>query len=132
MIPQQLFLQLEDELNTVQQNIKEAIQKASTFDREIYIDEVFVGPEISDTPGWREKAKIWLSGDGVSNQGRVRSDNIAHQTKDGLLFRSQPGINLYTVLKALGISSTPLPVFIRGVKPIGVLNQTSSLSKTAS
>jgi len=33
---------------------------------------------------------------------------------DGLLFRSQPEINLYRAFKALGITFAPLPVFIRG------------------
>ena len=33
---------------------------------------------------------------------------------DGLLFRSQPEINLYREFKALGITFAPLPVFIRG------------------
>jgi hypothetical protein len=33
---------------------------------------------------------------------------------DGLLFRSQPEINLYKALKARGITFAPLPVFIRG------------------
>ncbi len=113
-VPQQLFLEIESELDLVQKGITEAIQKASACDKTIYIGAVFIISELENSPAWRDKAKAWLSGEGVSNQGRVRSDNLAHRTKDGLLFRSQPEINLYTALKALGISFAPLPVFIRG------------------
>lgn len=56
----------------------------------------------------------WLRGEGITNQGRVRSDNIAARAFDGLLFRSQPEINLYGALKAAGVSFAPLPVFVRG------------------
>jgi hypothetical protein len=63
---------------------------------------------------WRAQALAWLRGEGINNQGRVRSDNIATRTVDGLLFRSQPEIRLYQALKALGVSFAPLPVFVRG------------------
>jgi len=65
-------------------------------------------------PNWRDKAKRWAEGEGVTNQGRARSDNIAPMTDDGLLFRSHPEIMLYRAFKALGIAVAPLPVFIRG------------------
>jgi hypothetical protein len=71
-------------------------------------------PELADDPDWREKAKTWVTGQGVNNQGRVRSDNLAPRMVDGLLFRSQPEINLYRALKAAGVSFAPLPVFVRG------------------
>ena len=56
----------------------------------------------------------WVGGKGVTNQGRVRSTNIAHREHDGLLFRSDPEINLYEALKKLGVAFAPLPVFLRG------------------
>lgn len=65
---------------------------------------------------WRELAIAWLRGEGTTNQGRVRSDNIATRECDGLLFRSQPEINLYRALKSAGVSFAPLPVFVRGGK----------------
>ncbi len=65
---------------------------------------------------WRDQAKAWSAGKGITNQGRVRSDNIAPKTCDGLLFRSEPEINLYKALKTLGVSFAPLPVFVRGGK----------------
>lgn len=77
---------------------------------------VHILPILSSDEGWREKAHIWLTGKGVTNQGRVRSDNIAPRSCDGLLFRSEPEIYLYKALKAEGVSFAPLPVFIRGGK----------------
>lgn len=50
----------------------------------------------------------------INNQGRVRSDNPAAIECDGLHFRSQPEINLYKALKALGLVFAPLPVFLKG------------------
>jgi hypothetical protein len=65
-------------------------------------------------PEWRDKARDWVHGEGVTNQGRVRSDNLASREFDGLLFRSEPEILFYKALKATGIPFAPLPVFIRG------------------
>lgn len=63
---------------------------------------------------WRESAKRWAEGKGITNQGRVRSTNIAPYEHDGLLFRSRAEINLYVAFKGLGVTLAPLPVFIRG------------------
>lgn len=71
-------------------------------------------PQVSADKDWRDKAKSWLAGEGVTNQGRVRSNNIPSKSADGLLFRSEPEIFLYKALKSLGISFAPLPVFVRG------------------
>lgn len=67
-------------------------------------------------PDWRADATAWATGSGVSNQGRVRSTNIAPFEHDGLLFRSRPEILLYQALKAVGVTLAPLPVFVRGGK----------------
>ena len=67
-----------------------------------------------DTREWRKRSEGWLSGEGINNQGRVRSDNIASRAHDGLLFRSQPEIHVYGALKASGVCFAPLPVFLRG------------------
>jgi hypothetical protein len=63
---------------------------------------------------WRDAANRWLSGEGINNQARVRSNNIASLECDGLLFRSEPEINLYRALKGAGVTFAPLPVFLRG------------------
>lgn len=64
--------------------------------------------------GWREHDERWLKGENVSNQGRVRSDNVATREEDGLLFRSDAEVTLYRALKRRGVTFAPLPVFIRG------------------
>lgn len=75
---------------------------------------VIISPAIVEDPQWREKAAAWLSGSKITNQGRVRSDNVAPLSVDGLIFRSQPEIHLYRAFKSIGVSFAPLPVFIRG------------------
>lgn len=81
-------------------------------------NDTFQGVRISPTgrpsAGWREEAAAWISGVGVTNQGRVRSDNIATREVDGLLFRSDAEVNLYRALKRRGVTFAPLPVFLRG------------------
>lgn len=69
---------------------------------------------VRSSPTIREEALHWLNGEGVNNQGRVRSTNIAARQEDGLLFRSQPEIHLYRALKHRGVTMAPLPVFLRG------------------
>ena len=109
--------QLEDEE-------REAICKAVSAAAEPILDcgenDTFQGVQIRphepSPEGWRSEAAAWVRGDGLTNQGRVRSDNIAAREYDGLLFRSQAEINLYLALKAKGLTFAPLPVFIRGGK----------------
>ncbi|MBX3082151.1 MAG: hypothetical protein KF716_11005 [Anaerolineae bacterium] len=79
-----------------------------------WMSKVVITPAMVSDEGWREKAKNWLAGSNVTNQGRVRSDNIASRSVEGLLFRSQAEINLFRALKMLGVSFAPLPVFVRG------------------
>lgn len=71
-------------------------------------------PRVVPAPSWRNEALRWLRGEGITNQGRVRSDNIATRTHDGLLFRSTQEIELYKALKKRGVVFAPLPVFLRG------------------
>jgi very-short-patch-repair endonuclease len=54
-----------------------------------------------------------VKGEGVTNQGRVRSDNIASKQHQGLLFRSQAEITLFMALTRAKLAVAPLPVFIR-------------------
>jgi hypothetical protein len=71
-------------------------------------------PRVVSAPAWRAEALRWLRGEGITNQGRVRSDNIATRPHDGLLFRSNQEIELYRALKKRGVVFAPLPVFLRG------------------
>ncbi len=63
--------------------------------------------------GWREEAIRFIKGEGVTNQGRVRSDNIAAKQHCGLLFRSKAEITLFEALTRAKLAVAPLPVFVR-------------------
>lgn len=63
---------------------------------------------------WRSDAAAFISGAGITNQGRVRSENIASLEHDGLLFRSLAEICFYKAAKKRGLVFAPLPVFLRG------------------
>lgn len=62
---------------------------------------------------WRAEMARILSGETVSNQGRVRSTNIATIQEDGLLFRSEPEVMFYRAAKKAGLVFAPLPVFLQ-------------------
>lgn len=63
--------------------------------------------------GWRDEALRFIKGEGVTNQGRVRSDNIASKQHRGLLFRSKAEITLFEALTRAKLAVSPLPVFVR-------------------
>ena len=113
-VPQSLYNQVADRRETVEKSFKDESAQLMRRYPGIWLGEFIIMPEMADDPDWRNKARRWLSGETVSNQGRVRSDNVAPYEVDGLLFRSQPEINLYRALKDRSISFAPLPVFIRG------------------
>ncbi|MFB5269112.1 hypothetical protein ACE41H_20315 [Paenibacillus enshidis] len=108
-----LYAQIENEIETIQQSISNKLNKAVAVEGHYYRN-VEIAAKLSEDPHWREKAKSWLAGSHINNQGRVRSDNIASRISDGLLFRSLPEIHFYKALKSLGISFAPLPVFVKG------------------
>ncbi|SEN37240.1 hypothetical protein SAMN05444354_1462 [Stigmatella aurantiaca] len=62
---------------------------------------------------WQQAARGILRGQGISNQGRVRSDNPAMLEHDGLFFRSRPEVNFYEACKEASLVCAPLPVFLR-------------------
>ena len=109
-------LELYVQLTEIKEDCEKAISERASrlFGAGEYLKAVCIEPKPSEDPQWREKARAWLAGSGVNNQGRVRSDNIASKSCDGLLFRSEPEIHLYRALKSLGVSFAPLAVFIRG------------------
>jgi hypothetical protein len=117
-IPVHLYFQLGDEREVIEKSMLEKAQMVLRASLDEVLLEVLITPLANEieAENWRDKAKAWLRGENVSNQGRVRSDNVAPKEVDGLLFRSQPEINLYMALKSLGVSFAPLPVFIKGGK----------------
>jgi hypothetical protein len=75
---------------------------------------VVIAPKVSEAKGgWREDAIRFIKGEGITNQGRVRSDNIASKQHKGLLFRSMSEITLFEALTRAGLAVAPLPVFVR-------------------
>jgi hypothetical protein len=117
-IPVRTFSQLPDtEREAISTRIKTAMNRVLHSQDAHSIGDVRLVVEIPRAePNWREKAERWATGDGTTNQGRARSDNLAPLEHDGLLFRSRPEINLYLAFKNLGVAVAPLPVFIRGGK----------------
>lgn len=113
-VPLNLYPQLQEGLGLMQQVICDKAQVFLERFQNDSLSEVKIVPAVVEDEQWREKAENWLTGSKVSNQGRVRSDNVAPLTIDGLLFRSQPEIQLYRALKSIGVSFAPLAVFVRG------------------
>lgn len=112
-VPLNLYPQLQEGQGLVEQGICDKIQVFLQGFPNDRLTDVKIVPAVVDDAQWRDKAAAWLAGK-VNNQGRVRSNNVAPRSEDGLLFRSQPEIYLYRALKAAGVSFAPLPVFIRG------------------
>jgi hypothetical protein len=113
-VPQMLYAQLEPEIEAIEASILEQGCSILRAYRHDHLQRVAIIAEFTAKEGWQGDARAWLAGSGVTNQGRVRSNNVAAREADGLLFRSQPEINLYRALKATGVSFAPLPVFVRG------------------
>jgi len=113
-VPQSLYDQIASDLDGIEQSFRDrASAIVRLYERE-WVSRFVISTELVVDPQWREKASSWVSGHGVTNQGRARSSNIAPRMVDGLLFRSIPEINLYRALKSAGVSFAPLPVFVRG------------------
>lgn len=113
-IPHRIYLEIKSELDNISQKIHEKLQSFMHLYKDTWIGDIFISPQLIDLPDWQQKAIDWLSGSGVTNQGRVRSNNIASREVDGLLFRSMPEIHLYSALKSKGVAFAPLAVFIKG------------------
>lgn len=75
---------------------------------------VTIAPRVGEaSENWRDEALRYVKGEGVTNQGRVRSDNIASQEHQGLLFRSKAEVTLFIALTRAKLPVAPLPVFVR-------------------
>ncbi|MEX1041320.1 MAG: hypothetical protein WDZ51_11845 [Pirellulaceae bacterium] len=113
-VPLKLYAQIESRVSEIETRITERLDRFNDRSARDQLSSVKLRPAVLDDPEWRSRAQAWLSGLGVNNQGRVRSDNVAPLSADGLLFRSKQEINLYRALKSRGVSFAPLPVFVRG------------------
>jgi hypothetical protein len=113
-VPQAVFNSVVNRIYALEKELLSQAEVLMRGDPGVVLENFVIYPQTVGDPDWRAKAKAWLRGQGVTNQGRVRSDNIAPYEKDGLLFRSKPEMNLYEALKTRGITFAPLPVFLRG------------------
>jgi very-short-patch-repair endonuclease len=114
-LPVQLFYAMtDDDREVTQESIREV---ASSFFNSTPLDHlgsVVLAPKIEQAnDGWRDEALRFVKGEGVTNQGRVRSDNIASKQHLGLLFRSKAEITLFEALTRAKLAVAPLPVFVR-------------------
>lgn len=113
-LPQPIYLEISAELELISNVIKEKLGIFMHHYDHTWIGKIAISPKLIESGSWQEDAKNWLSGEGITNQGRVRSNNIANRQCDGLLFRSAPEINIYKALKSKGVAFAPLPVFLKG------------------
>jgi hypothetical protein len=113
-VPPQAFGQLFHIRDDIQESILTMLKPIIAAYPGYMASAVAIVPADEAPSDWRKQTLAWLRGEGVTNQGRVRSDNIAARQYDGLLFRSDEEINLYRAFKAAGVSFAPLPVFVRG------------------
>jgi len=114
-LPVPLFYALtEDERKATQSAIAAAVSPLFSSHASDSLDEVAITPLVAPAKeGWRDEAVKFIKGEGVTNQGRVRSDNIASKQHQGLLFRSKAEITLFQALTRAKLAVAPLPVFVR-------------------
>jgi hypothetical protein len=112
-IPVEVYYALED-VDTIKTDIDAALSVVmkAISDRDFLT--CWIQTRLEDDPDWRIKGRQFLSGEGINNQGRVRSENIAAREHDGLLFRSRPEVYFYNALKSAGVPFAPLAVVVKG------------------
>ena len=113
-VPALFYAQIFDICETLEESIKASGRDFFKAIPNHFLEAVNIVPAVDVSEDWREKAKAWAAGKGLTNQGRVRSDNVAARVCDGLLFRSEAEIQFYRALKSTGVTFAPLPVFLRG------------------
>jgi len=114
-LPVPLFYAMTDtERNATEESIKEVASSFFNSKPGDHFASVTLTPRLEQAnTGWREDALRFVKGEGVTNQGRVRSDNIASKHHRGLLFRSKAEITLFEALTRAQLAVAPLPVFVR-------------------
>lgn len=114
-LPVQIFYALtEDERKLTEEAIQDVASSFFASTANDVLEAVTLGPQVLPAKdGWREDALRFIRGEGVTNQGRVRSDNIASKQHRGLLFRSKAEITLFDAMTRAQLAVSPLPVFVR-------------------
>ncbi|WP_299489164.1 hypothetical protein [Acaryochloris sp. IP29b_bin.137] len=114
-VPQRIYVEVNADLGSISQDIEEKLTTFLNRYGQIWV-KIEISPQLIESKNWQYVARNWIAGEGITNQGRVRSNNIASRQCDGLLFRSGPEINIYKALKSKGVAFAPLPVFLKGGK----------------
>lgn len=114
-LPAQLFYAMDDdERKATQEAIVDVVGPFFAATPGDGLEGVVITPQVAQAKdGWRDDAVRFIKGEGVTNQGRVRSDNIASRQHQGLLFRSKAEVTLFTALCRAKLAVAPLPVFVR-------------------
>lgn len=114
-LPVHLFYAIsEDDRKVTEVSIADVIAPFFSIMPQDALESVVITPQVTEAvEGWREEAMRFVKGEGVTNQGRVRSDNIASKQHQGLLFRSKAEITLFAALTRAKLAVAPLPVFVR-------------------
>jgi len=115
-LPHHIYLEILPEEEDISKSILKKTRSLLHSYPNTWLGSINISAQLVEADNWQENAKDWLSGKGINNQGRVRSNNIANRECDGLLFRSNPEICFYKALKARGVAFAPLPVFVKGGK----------------
>lgn len=112
-IPAEVYFELdgkEERENEINNALRLAMEGIASPD----VVAVKIVTALDSDPDWRSKVRQHISGEGITNQGRVRSGNIAAREHDGLLFRSKPEVEFYNALKRTGVAFAPLSVVMHG------------------
>ena len=114
-LPVQLFYAMsDDERTATEEAILDVARPFFVSAPSNSLGSVTIAPQVTPAvQGWREEAVRFVKGEGVTNQGRVRSDNIASRQHRGLLFRSKAEITLFEAMTRAQLAVSPLPVFVR-------------------
>ncbi len=130
LLPPPLYLRLAGDearrdpdapLTQLADDITSAMRESGLETRDEHGNPIFFGASLHlaplrgvDAEAWKAEAIERMVGSGVTNQGRVRSDNLASLEFAGLRFRSQAEVNLFRAFQTLNVLVSPLPVFVRG------------------
>ncbi len=110
-IPVEAYLDLHDKDKSgyaISDAVVECAKGFAGFNR---VDVIF-RPRVAETEDWRQQVKAMVSGEGITNQGRAHSSNVAPISYRGLLFRSPPEVEFFKALLETGVPIAPLSVVV--------------------
>jgi len=79
-VPTVLYAQIYQQLEEVRTKIGDKLLPLWKSYTEDWFGSVQITPALDISDDWQEKAKAWLAGKNVTNQGRVRSEKLASRS----------------------------------------------------